>query len=155
AFAAFDPGVGIMIASNNIFQSNNYSLTGAIASLSYSSDVPYILSGNWSMSVESSNVTNFQANISELKADGFDSQKILLINFVSHNTPTANRSSSHMFTGSLDIVGSNQSKQNVPAIITIENFKAINIVLGYTAAGSLLASQPIYGTVDQPRVNST
>lgn len=149
--AALDPGVAVMTASNGLFNIDTFSVNGTIASLVYTQSVPYILTGNWSLDVSSANVTAFHANINALKSDGSDSQSFRLANFVAGpNSIMTNRTDgSKVISGYIDIANSNQLFHRIPVTLTIAKFRAMSIVLGDALPGILVASQPIYGTVEQ------
>ena len=146
-----DPGITLIQASDNVFQPSNFSLSGPITSLVYSQNVTYILQGNWSMSVANNNVTAFNSNITVLSSDGQQSLIYQLSNFTAKTSLTPERNHSILYAFGTIQVNSNSTVEKVPVNLNIANMKVLAITLGSSDSASILAGQPIYGTVISPQ----
>jgi hypothetical protein len=102
----------------------------------------YILAGNWSMTVNSTAVSDFAANFTIVTADGAARGVYSIANFAAVNSSNVQLGSDSITLASTADIQKGGSAANVNITIAIEKFNAIKIELGYPAG------RPIYGVVD-------
>ena len=151
---ALNPGNEIMTASDHIFQSDTFSLTGSIGSLVAPSNgqEPYIVTGSWALDVQAGNATGFLANLSMINANGSGYQTVQLSNLTSgsvelHENGTA------AIAGTISVTVNGTDSSLADATITIVKLKAVKIIVD-TNTTDALSRQPIYGIADQPELET-
>ena len=151
AVQALNPGNEVMTASNYTFQSDTFSVAGAIGSLAGDRSDPSIITGQWILDVQGGSVAGFSANLTMVNASGTGSSTIQLSNLSSSDVTTSDNGTT-LVTGVLDVtVHGTEKLSGMNATIWIAQLRALNMTL----SGPDYLDEPIYGTADQPQQTST
>lgn len=127
-------------------------INGTIASLAYpanvseGADAPLILAGDWSLTVNSTAVSDFQANITVVAADGSDRESYIITNFTAVNASAVQFDNNLASVASSAAIVSDESEESVNMVVTIERLNAVRIDLDQSLGGN--ETSPIYGIVD-------
>jgi len=126
------------------------SITQAASTTQTETEKPFVLTGNWNLSVEKGNVRDFASNFTMLHIDGTGSHVIKLINFQADANRTvylgSDGTTSIMGRVDIELNGVNKWK-GVHAIIVIERLNTIYIILDSNATANYFKGQPIYGII--------
>lgn len=154
AVQALNPGNEIMTASDHIFQSDTFSLTGSIGSLVASSDEqePYIVTGSWALDVQGGNATGFLADLSVINANGSGYQTFHLSNLASDRLELRENGTATI-TGTLNVTVNGTDSSLADATITVVELKAVKIVVDSNSTYAF-SGQPIYGIADRPELET-
>ena len=154
AVQALNPGNEIMTASDHIFQSDTFSLTGSVGSLvaSENEQEPYIVTGSWALDVQGGNATVFLADLSVINANGSGYQTVQLSNLTS-NRVELHENGTATITGIVNVTLNGTDSSLADATITVVKLKAVKIVVDSNTT-SALSDQPIYGMADQPELET-
>ena len=106
----------------------------------------YILSGNWSMTVNSTAVSDFAANFTIVRADGAVRSAYSIANFTAVNASDVQLDSDSVMLASTADIQKDGNATTVNLIVTIEKFNVIKIEFGDDL--SRPAGRQIYGVVD-------
>jgi hypothetical protein len=106
----------------------------------------YILSGNWSMTVNSTAVSDFAANFTIVRADGVVRSAYSIANFTAVNASDVQLDSDSVILASSADIQKDDNATTVNLLVTIEKFNFIKIEFGDDL--SQPAGRPIYGVVD-------
>jgi hypothetical protein len=111
----------------------------------------FILSGDWSMSVDQGKLTNFTANFYTGPVNGANNHTHQLSNFrVNNSHIQLNPDNSLSISGLLDVgTGGNKAWNNVNATVVISKGRTISISLDDTDTQRHFMEQQIYGTVKE------
>jgi hypothetical protein len=111
----------------------------------------FILSGDWSMSVDQGKLTNFAANFYTGPVNGANNHTHQLSNFrVNNSHIQLNPDNSLSISGLLDVgTGGNKAWNNVNATVVISKGRTISISLDDTDTQRHFMEQQIYGTVKE------
>jgi hypothetical protein len=135
-------------ASNATQQANQTSNMTQTAGASSSS--PYLVGGDWTLDVDSGNVTNFRANFTMVRTDGSEHHSHDITNFkVGNNTNyQLDPEGKTTINGTADIAVNGTTKwPGVDTIITIDKAKILTIEPQEEDAKQHFQGQPIYGIV--------
>jgi hypothetical protein len=116
------------------------------------SSSPYLVGGDWSLNVESGNVTNFRANFTMVRTDGSEHHSHDITNFkVGNNTQfQLDPESKTTINGTADIAVNGTSKwPGTDTTITIDKAIILTIQPQEEEAKQHFQGQPIYGIVLQ------
>lgn len=136
-------------ASNATQPANQTSNTTQTAGASSS---PYLVGGDWTLDVDSGNVTNFRANFTMVRTDGSEHHSHDITNFrVGNNTQfQLDPAGKTTINGTADIAVNGTSKwPGVDTAITIEKARILTIEPQEQEAKKHFQDQPIYGIVLQ------
>lgn len=149
--ASLNPGNEIMTASDYTFQSDTFSAAGAIGSLAGDASDPVIITGRWSLDVESGAVSGFSANLTIVNASGAGYRTIELSN-LSSTEVAMDANGTALVTGTLDVtVNGTEELSSVSATISLAKLRAFNMTLSEPD----YLDEPIYGTADQQEETAT
>ena len=112
----------------------------------------FILSGNWSMSVDQGKLTNFNANFYTGPVNGANTHTHQLSNFrVNNNSPIQLSSDNSLSISGILNVGTagNNAWNNVNTTVLISNGRTISISLDYGDTQRHFMDQQIYGIVKE------
>jgi hypothetical protein len=111
----------------------------------------FILSGDWSMSVDQGKLTNFAANFYTGPVNGANNHTHQLSNFrVNNSHIQLNPDNSLSISGLLDVgTGGNKAWNNVNATVVISKGRTISISLDDTDTQRHFMEQQIYGIVKE------
>jgi len=150
--ASLNPGNEIMTASNNVLQSDTFSAAGSVGSVV--SNGTAIVTGNWSLDVQSGNVTDFTANLTIINTNGTGYHTIQLANLTAIKV-SVEANGTALINGTLDVGMNGTSKwKDVNAIILLPKMRAVSITLE-GEAGDHFGNQPIYGITNSPEETVT
>jgi hypothetical protein len=140
--------MGSMISGSSPTNKYPESITQAASTTQTETEKPFILTGDWNLSVKNGKVRDFTANFTMLHIDGTGSHVIKLINFQAD----ANRTVYLGSDGTASIIGTVDVELNgtdkwkgVHTIIVIERLNTIYVVLDSNATANYFKGQPIYG----------
>jgi len=112
-----------------------------------------IVSGNWRMNVFHSNITNFDARLVMITADGSGFHWHVLDNFHDTNRSFFGNDGNIFFEGSVDFYTDNKEiAKKINMNVFINNLEAIQIVLSDKNVSSHFYGYPIYGTIDKVEI---
>jgi hypothetical protein len=127
------------------------SITQAASTTQTQTEKPFILTGDWNLSVKKGNVRDFAANFTMLHIDGTGSHIIKLLNFQADANRTvylgSDGTASIMGTVDVELNGTDKWK-GVHAEIVIERLNTIYIALDSNITANYFKGQPIYGIID-------
>lgn len=141
--------IGSMISGSS---SNRHpeAITQAASTTQTETEKPFILTGDWILSVKKGTVRDFAANFTMLHIDGTGSHIIKLINFQADTNRTvylgSDGTAAIMGTVDVELNGTDKWKE-VHATIVIERLNTIYIVLDSNATANYFKGQPFYGIV--------
>jgi hypothetical protein len=143
--------MGSMISGSSPTSKYPESITQAASTTQTETEKPFILTGDWNLSVKNGKARDFTANFTMLHIDGTGSHVIKLINFQAD----ANRTVYLGSDGTASIIGTVDVELNgtdkwkgVHTIIVIERLNTIYVVLDSNATANYFKGQPIYGITE-------
>jgi hypothetical protein len=147
--ASLNPGNTIMTASDHVFQTDTFSLSGLVGSTLAAAGGQQIVTGSWSLSVENGNVTSFSADLAMVSANGTGYRTMQLTNLTS-NSVTMEANGTALVSGTVDVVIVNGTAkiEGAKIDISIAKLRAFKMVLDVED----LAGQPVYGIAADPAV---
>ena len=112
-----------------------------------------IVSGNWRMNVFHANVTNFDARLVMITADGSGFHWHVLDNFDDTNGSFFGNDGNIFLEGSVDFYTDNKEiAKKINMNVFINNLEAIQIILNDKNVSSHFYGYPIYGTIDKVEI---
>ena len=142
--------MGSMISGSSPISRYPESVTQAASTTQTETEKPFVLTGDWNLSVKNGNVKDFAANFTMLHIDGTGSHAVKLINFQTDANRTvylgSDGTASIMGTVDVELNGANKWK-GVHTIIVIERLNTIYVVLDSNATANYFKGQPIYGII--------
>ena len=142
--ASLNPSKEIMTASNSTFQSDTFSVAGAIGSLAGDNSDPIIITGRWSLDVQGGTVADFTSNLTMVKASG-DGYRTIQLSNLSSAEVTMGENGTALITGVLGVtINGTEKLDGVNATISLVRLRVLNIALN----GPDYLEEPIYGTTD-------
>ena len=140
--ASLNPGNAIMTASDHVFQTDTFSLSGLAGSALAGGR--QIVTGSWSLNVESGNVTSFSADLAMVSANGTGYQTMQLSNLTSAIV-SMEPNGMAIVTGMVDVVVNGTAKiEDAKIDISIAKLRALKLTVDVEE----LAGQPVYGIAD-------
>jgi len=121
------------------------------AAASAASNIPYILSGSWSMSVSKGSVSDFKAAFTMVKIDGTGRHTHEITNMKTSNSSSIqlDKNGTTLIIGTADVLSNGKNKWNsVDVIVSIDHNNVISIAPGSAATDNHFQGQPIYGVID-------
>ena len=107
---------------------------------------PDVIAGDWYMTVNDTAVSDFQANITVISADGLTRENYIVSNFTAINASAVQFEANIISVASAATVVSEDLEQVSRIVITIERLNAVRIDLDVPLGET---SGPIYGIVDK------
>lgn len=141
--ASLNPGNAIMTASDHVFQTDTFSLSGLAGSTLAGGQ--QIVTGSWSLEVESGNVTSFSADLAMINANGTGYRTMQLSNLTSAIV-TMEPNGTAIVTGTADVIVNDTAKQEAKIDISIAKLRAFKMTVDVEG----LAGQPVYGIAYPP-----
>jgi hypothetical protein len=141
-------GGGQTSTAGNASQSGNQ--TSNATQTAESSSSPFLVGGDWTLDVESGNVTNFMSNFTMVRTDGSEHHSIDISNFkVGNNTQfQLDPAGKTTINGTADIaVNGTGQWPGTDTTITIEKARILTIQPEEEEAKQHFKGQPIYGIV--------
>lgn len=114
------------------------------------SNIPYVLSGSWSMSVSKGSVSDFKAAFTMVKIDGTGRHTHEITNMKTSNSSSIqlDKNGTTLIIGTADILSNGKNKWNsVDVIVSIDHLNVISIAPGSAATDNHFQGQPIYGVI--------
>ena len=139
--ASLNPGNAIMTASDHVFQTDTFSLSGLAGSTLAGGQ--QIVTGSWSLNVESGNVTSFSADLAMINASGTGYRTMQLSNLTSAIV-TMEPNGTAIVTCTVGVVINDTAKQEAKIDISIAKLRAFKMTVDVEG----LAGQPVYGIAD-------
>ena len=147
-------------STNSELTGDSLTINGTIASLALPMNVsdfdvppqrPYIVAGNWLMTVNDTAVSDFKANFTVVSADGLQRESHRIANFTAVNASAVQFDGDLISLASSSSIISGDSVQQIDMAITLEELNAVRIDLDGASAGNVTG--PIYGIVDKLVIN--
>jgi hypothetical protein len=141
-------------STDSEMEGDSLTINGTIASLAYPSnssdsagDNPSIIAGSWFMTVNSTAVSDFGANITVVTADGSDRNNYLISNFTAVDASGVQFDDDLVSVASSSTIVAEDSEQDVSVVITIERLNSVRLDLDAPIVGD--TASPVYGIVDK------
>jgi hypothetical protein len=131
-------------------------INGTVASLAMPSaenetigslQVPRIVAGNWFMTVNDTAVSDFQANITVVSADGSERENYLITDFTPVDSSAVQFDSNVIIVASATSIVSDDGEEPANLVVTLERLNAVRLDLDMPVGGNV--AEPIYGIVDK------
>jgi hypothetical protein len=114
-------------------------------------DIPYVLSGDWSIDVQDGNVSSFEASFDMVHIDGTMRHMHELTNFQASEFTSIELSDdgSAFIFGTVDVMTNGEAAwPGASVLIMIENYNVVTIALDSETTENHFHGQPIYGITD-------
>jgi hypothetical protein len=114
-------------------------------------DIPYVLSGDWSIDVQDGNVSSFEASFDMVHTDGTMRHMHELTNFQASNFTSIELSDdgSAFIFGTVDVMTNGEEAwTGASVLVMIENYNVVTIALDSETTEGHFHGQPIYGITD-------
>ena len=141
-------------SSINATDSSNRTATASTSQMGLSNkqtEKPFIVSGDWNLSVKNGKVNDFVVNFTMVHVDGTNRHTHELTHFVSSNDTTirVNSSGTTFIFGTVDVkVNGTQKWTGVDALITIVKHNVVTLSVSSEQTKNHFHGEPIYGVVD-------
>lgn len=142
-----------LTSTTNMTSSNATTTTATNETTTAAEDleVPYVLSGDWSLDVQDGTVNEFTATFTMVHIDGTGRHTHELSNFASSDMTSVNMGDdgTAFIFGTADVaVNGTQTWTGADTLIVIENHNVVSISLATEDTDDHFKGQPIYGIVD-------
>jgi hypothetical protein len=114
-----------------------------------------LISGNWKMEVENSNITNFNTKFVMISSNGTGFHWHSMDNLKTMDNLFLGNDDSAIINGKLDFsTGDNTTKQQIDILMTINRLELIQITLLDKEISNHFYDFPLYGTIDSIKIKN-